>query len=79
MKLNIPTANERSVLFEQELNAIFVINFKLGVILQKVLGNLESYLGVFAKLRKTTISFVVSVCPSVRPHGTTLFLLDGFS
>jgi len=45
---------------------IFVTNFKLGVILRKVLGNLESYLGVFAKFRKVTISFVVSVCPSVR-------------
>jgi hypothetical protein len=26
--------------------------------------------GAFAKLRKGTISFVMSVCPSVRPHGT---------
>jgi len=25
-----------------------------------------SFLGVFAKLRKTTISFIMSVCPSVR-------------
>jgi len=53
----------------------FVINFKLGLILRKVLGNLESYSGLFAKLRKATISFVVSVCPSVRmeqlsPHRT---------
>jgi len=35
-------------------------------------------------LRKATISFVMSVsvcrpvCPSVRPHGTTRLLLDGF-
>ena len=28
-------------------------------------------LGAFAKLRKATISFVMSVCPSVRPHGKT--------
>jgi len=32
-------------------------------------------LGVFAKLRKTTISFVMFV----RPHGTTRLPLDGFS
>ena len=31
-------------------------------------------LGVFAKLRKATISFVLSA----RPHGTTLIPLDGF-
>jgi len=37
-------------------------------------------LGVFTKLRKATISFVIlSVCPSVRPHGTTLHPLDGVS
>ena len=34
-----------------------------------------SILGAFAKLRKATISFVVSV----RPHGTTRFPLEGFS
>ena len=37
------------------------------------------FLGVFAKLRKATISFVLSVLLSVRPHGITLLLLDGFS
>jgi hypothetical protein len=35
--------------------------------------------GAFAKLRKTTISFVMSVRPSDRPQGTTRFPLDGFS
>jgi hypothetical protein len=29
------------------------------------------FLGAFAKLGKATISFVVSVRPSVSPHGTT--------
>jgi hypothetical protein len=29
------------------------------------------FLGVFAKLRNFTISFVMSACLSVRPHGTT--------
>jgi hypothetical protein len=41
------------------------------------------FLGVFAKLRKATISFVMSVCLhnllSVRPHGTTGLPLNGFS
>jgi len=36
-------------------------------------------LGAFVKLRKATISFVTAVSPSVRPHGTTLFSMDGFS
>jgi hypothetical protein len=36
-------------------------------------------LGTFAKLRIATISFVMSVCPSVRPHGTAWLPLDGFS
>lgn len=40
------------------------------------------FLGAFAKLRRETISFVLSVClsvvPSVCPHGTTWLPLDGF-
>jgi hypothetical protein len=35
------------------------------------------FLGAFAKLRKATISFVMSVCP-VRRHGTTGLTMDGF-
>jgi hypothetical protein len=38
-----------------------------------------AFLGSFAKLWKVTVSFVMSVCPSFRPHGTTRILLDGFS
>jgi hypothetical protein len=30
------------------------------------------------KLRKAIVSFVMSVRPSVRPHGTTRLPLDGF-
>jgi hypothetical protein len=37
------------------------------------------FFGKFAKLRKTTISFVMSVRLYVRPHGTTRLPLDGFS
>jgi hypothetical protein len=46
-----------------------------------------SLLGAFAKLRKATVSFVMSVRPSIRPpvclyvcpHGTARFLVDRFS
>ena len=50
-----------------------------------------SFFGAFAKLRKATINFVLSVClsvslsvclsicPSARPQGTSLLPLDGFS
>jgi len=37
------------------------------------------FLGAFAKLWETTTSFVVSVCLSEFPHGTTRLTLDGFS
>ena len=36
-------------------------------------------LGAFAILRKTTISFVMSVYLSVRPHGTTRLPVGGFA
>ena len=37
-------------------------------------------LGAFSKTaKKKTIKFVMSACPSVRPHGTTRLPLDGFS
>ena len=36
------------------------------------------FLGAFAKLRKVTVRFVMSVCLSVCPHGKTRFPLDGF-
>ena len=37
------------------------------------------FLGAFAKVRIATTSFVMSVRPSVCPHGTALLPLDGFS
>jgi hypothetical protein len=36
------------------------------------------FLSVFAKLRKATELQLTSLCPSVRPHGTTRLPLDGF-
>jgi hypothetical protein len=38
----------------------------------------HTLLGVFAKFRRASISFVMSVCPSVCPHGTTRLTVDGF-
>ena len=37
--------------------------------------------GSFTKLRQATVSFVmsVSVCPSVRPQGTTRLPIEGFA
>ena len=64
MRKNVKTANERPAVFEQELYSILVLNFKLGRnSTKKVLDSLESFLGVFAKLRQAAISFVVSVFP----------------
>jgi len=40
---------------------------------------LGSFLGAFTKPRKATISFVVFVCPSVLPQGTSRPPVDGFS
>jgi len=37
------------------------------------------FLGAFAKLRKATVCFVMSSCPSVRPLGTIRLPLDGFA
>jgi len=49
---------------------------------KKVHGRLRyknvQFLGAFTKLRKATISFVVSVRLCVRPHGATRLPLDGF-
>ena len=38
-----------------------------------------SILGAYAEFQKAIISFVMSVCPSVCPHGTTRLPRDGFS
>jgi hypothetical protein len=41
-----------------------------------------AFLGMFKKLRKATVSFVISGCPSVSLsglHGTIHITLDGFS
>jgi len=40
---------------------------------------ISPFLGAFSKLRTVTISFVISVRPSVCPHATTWFTMDEFS
>ena len=41
-------------------------------------GIAQTFLGAFAILRKATISYVISVCPSVPPHGAPRLLLERF-
>jgi len=38
----------------------------------------SEFLGAFARLLKGIVSFVMPVCPSVSPHGTTGLPQDGF-
>ena len=45
----------------------------------KLFRNYYVFLDAFAKLRKATISFVMSVHPSICPRGTTWLPIDGFS
>ena len=45
----------------------------------QVFNLILAFVGAFAKLRKATVSFVMHVRPSVRPQGTTVLPLDGFS
>jgi hypothetical protein len=68
------------------LNIVIVLWY--WIIINTVAGRLNSvrteesfvqFLGAFAKFRKATISFVMSVCPSVRPHGTTRLPQGSFS
>jgi hypothetical protein len=44
----------------------------------KDLSKITLFLGEFAKLREAIISFIMSVCPSVSPHGRSLLPLDEF-
>jgi len=42
-------------------------------------GSASFLLGAFAKFRKATIGFFISIRQSVRPHGINRLPLDGFS
>ena len=89
MSIKIEEYNRLSVLVEVLLGAVEVllgavevllgvVNVLLGAV-EVLLGAAEVLLGAVATFRKATISFVVSVCPSVRPHGAIRLPLDGFS
>jgi len=41
-------------------------------------NNVKAFLGVFAKLEKTVMSFLMYVRPSISPHETTRLTLNGF-
>jgi hypothetical protein len=53
-----------------------LLNFKYHILLHGV--NCHKFSGAFPKLQKVTVSFVMSVCPSICPRGTSWLLLDGF-
>jgi len=61
---------------------IFVFNWVMFVVwIGWILQN-RLPVSIFKRLRKfakAIISFVMSVCPSLRPHGTTRLILNGFS
>ena len=57
-----------------KFSALLMFGFMLSA---KVMRTLS--LGTFAKLRKATISFVMSVCPSTHLHGTNRLPLNRFS
>ena len=44
-----------------------------------ILSRLNILLGMFTKLERATVSFVLCVCPSVQRHRTAQLPLDGFS
>ena len=70
---NVEVQYQGNVLWSQ----VIMYSLTLRVTLGEWLVNIS---GAFAKLRKVTISFVMSVrLPSVRPHGTTWLPMDGFS
>jgi len=52
---------------------------KLKKLFRRQKVNNRSILRLVQKLRKTSISFVMSLCFSVRPHGTYQLPLEGFS
>ena len=56
----------------------FIINYYSQLKQEKSAFTVRMFLGAFEKLRKATISFVMTVRPSVCPHGPTRLRLDGF-
>jgi len=72
--VNIPIAEGTGCarcarLTQMSQNMMFCVSFVVRFV----------FLGSFAKLREVTISLAMSVCLSVRPHGTTRHPLDELS
>jgi hypothetical protein len=68
----------------KKIMVTFFVEFVANILLNSyfVVGSnifpVTMFLDEFAKVRKAIIGFVMSVRPSVCPHGTTLLPLDGF-
>jgi len=63
---------------EEDENSGYIMSVREYIVLStnmRAYLKTRQFLGAFAKLRKATISFVMSV----RPHRTTRFQLDGYS
>ena len=58
---------------------ISLSNFCQFVFFRRYLLHAPSVLGAFAKVQEATLCFVLPVCSSVRPHGTTSLPQDGVS
>jgi hypothetical protein len=56
--------------------AYILFNIYVVLLIAKIIF-VFMFLGAFAKLRKVTISFVMSVCPSVRPSALNNFVSTG--
>jgi hypothetical protein len=65
----------------RERNGLQVYSQIVAILCHKMKGKRIGIplLGAFAKLRTASLSFVMPVCLSVRPHGTTRLPLDGIS
>ena len=74
--------NVKKIWFREKLYLLFEtpkdFYFRNTIVCYEVLV-FAQFLGAFSKLQKVTISFVMSVRSSVRPHGTTRLPLGGFS
>jgi len=60
-------------------SSVTVVGGKNHRVLCESHGQNAQFLGACAKVRKVTICFVMSVCPSVRPYGTNRLSLDEYS
>ena len=72
---NFPFTFQRKILWYCD-SLVFFLLYPSQFLLY--LSNTITFLGVFVKLRKAIISFVISVRASIPSHGTTRLALDGF-